>query len=483
MPTPQVVDRFNVDGQDYAIEPVLDPIPTQDSPHAVASGGVFADKSNVPVEGSTKNFTAAGAFDFFAESDTQGDWFSKALGPMMYRKYELWTGFKDAYSTDNTAYFWGIVHGVWYGFRQNENTLVCSLDGENWQDTTGLRSGWVHSNSVYYGGGKWVALEGVLGYLAYSTDGINFQESLDLGSYAPGGSFGGMAWVHDRWFVLIRDTNSKVSLYYTTDLQELHLCGGSLPSVIAEAIHIPVYAHGTFVCTVDAHGIYTSSDGSSFTQVYNNATYLYGTTLCIDETDFLGIIEKDYIWITLCGVNDNNTNWRLMYTDDPSSWYLQKQIAPSEDGFLAYEFNGTVLLGARAKTAGTACKGLYALRPARGSGYDEQDLPTYNGWELANLKLDGYSFGSIESIGCINGTWFVYSQSYASPPESRYGWRLSNDLEHWETVKDGSGRRLIAYTDGKVFFPAGSQSHSALWKVSSAKTLLKEFAREIKFNM
>lgn len=66
----RIVDRFNVDGQDYAIEPVIDPTPVEGSQHAVMSGGVYneikridEDKSATPISDSTKNFTAGGAYD------------------------------------------------------------------------------------------------------------------------------------------------------------------------------------------------------------------------------------------------------------------------------------------------------------------------------------------------------------------------------------------------------------------------------------
>lgn len=103
----KIVDRFNVEGEDYFIEPVMDTTPTEDSEKAVASGGVYAyrssvptdgdkrfftsegaydDKSNVPVnidtateEEARKNFTAGGAFEFFGHTMNVRDWY-----PMMF---------------------------------------------------------------------------------------------------------------------------------------------------------------------------------------------------------------------------------------------------------------------------------------------------------------------------------------------------------------------------------------------------------------
>lgn len=481
MPTPQVVDRFNVDGQEYSIEPVLDPIPTSGSPRAVTSGGVFADKSAVPVKNSTKNFTAAGAFDFFADSETQNDWLSKALAPMMFRKYELWTAFSDFYSAAGVgATFWNAVGDVGYGARQFDQIVVCSLDGgTTWQDTTGLRSGFVRSGDIVYGDSKWLALENNR-YIAYSINGKDFFETpIDLNTYTSG--YWVAKWVHDRWFFRVRDYNDKYKLYYTTDLQELHLCS-TLPSATSGFISFPVYGRGKFVCTVDEHGIYISSDGSYFTQAYSDATKLYGTILCLNGVYSLGrdgYADSGALWAVLQGVNDNSTNWQLVFTDDPTDWSrsIPWNIGPAEDGCIAYEFNETILIGMKVHTAGTSCQGLYALRHVRGSG---RTTGTTSAFEVVNLQLAGASFGSVENIGCINGTWFVYSQPYVDSGESIPGWRISNDLEHWELVAtSNAGRSTISYWKGRIFFPVrGADSNR---KVSSAETLLKEFTKEDKF--
>lgn len=103
----KIVDRFNVEGEDYFIEPVMDATPTEDSEKAITSGGVYAyrssvpadndgrfftsagaynDKSNVPVSTGTaadeeerKNFTAGGAFEFFGHASHVRHWY-----PMLF---------------------------------------------------------------------------------------------------------------------------------------------------------------------------------------------------------------------------------------------------------------------------------------------------------------------------------------------------------------------------------------------------------------
>lgn len=69
--TSLVIDKFNVDGNTYDMEPVLDTAPVQDSELGVESGGVWTalkqikdsiSKSNVPVADSQAFFTAGGAW-------------------------------------------------------------------------------------------------------------------------------------------------------------------------------------------------------------------------------------------------------------------------------------------------------------------------------------------------------------------------------------------------------------------------------------
>jgi hypothetical protein len=70
LPIP-IINMFNVNGQTYEMEPVLDPAPTQDSVIGVESGGVWSAfkqikdsiaKSDIPVADSQAFFTAGGAW-------------------------------------------------------------------------------------------------------------------------------------------------------------------------------------------------------------------------------------------------------------------------------------------------------------------------------------------------------------------------------------------------------------------------------------
>jgi hypothetical protein len=70
---PNIVDRFNVGGQDYYIEPVLDQVPTEGSPRPVMSGGVYQEliatrgdtpmASGVDAQGA---FTRQGAYKYLS---------------------------------------------------------------------------------------------------------------------------------------------------------------------------------------------------------------------------------------------------------------------------------------------------------------------------------------------------------------------------------------------------------------------------------
>ena len=97
-----IINKFNVDGVDYAIEPILDPEPVEGSQHGVESGGVYplVQKTNIPEELSTKNFTAGGAWTYL-----------KRIVNSLLSMATWWQG-----TDDNTTYNFNTVsyaNGLW----------------------------------------------------------------------------------------------------------------------------------------------------------------------------------------------------------------------------------------------------------------------------------------------------------------------------------------------------------------------------------
>lgn len=110
----QVVDSFNVEGQEYHIEPILDPVPIENSQHAVMSGGVFADKSSVPVEGSTKNFTAGGAFDFFLKHTDKTEWAKFLLADKLWLNWEVPNVLTSNFTDYTILFILKKINGIWF---------------------------------------------------------------------------------------------------------------------------------------------------------------------------------------------------------------------------------------------------------------------------------------------------------------------------------------------------------------------------------
>lgn len=86
---PKVIDRFNVDGEDYVIEPEIDPVPLQNSQRAVMSGGVWqqlhdidiqlADTGDTAKQNSQGIFTRNGAFNYFGGSTHAMEWLGRVF--------------------------------------------------------------------------------------------------------------------------------------------------------------------------------------------------------------------------------------------------------------------------------------------------------------------------------------------------------------------------------------------------------------------
>lgn len=83
-----IINMFNVDGQTYEMEPVLDPAPTENSENGIESNGMFEDKSDIPVANSRKSFTAGGAWADKAAGAVEGS--AKVFTSKEMYKYLRW---------------------------------------------------------------------------------------------------------------------------------------------------------------------------------------------------------------------------------------------------------------------------------------------------------------------------------------------------------------------------------------------------------
>ena len=220
----KIVDTFNVDGEDYNIEPVMDAVPTQGSPNAVESGGVYSEliatRGATAVEtGRNVNgaFTRKGAFDYTLGSISAQSWLGKVFGHLFGRVWTQGTGANATFSMNKLTYANGLwvcgstYHGMWW-----------SEDGKSWTQGTGDNT-YYEMEYLVYANGLWVC-----------------------GSYNHGlwWSEDGKSWTQ----------GTGGNTYY--EMEYL------------------VYANGLWVCGSDSHGLWWSEDGKSWTQVKGiTATY------------------------------------------------------------------------------------------------------------------------------------------------------------------------------------------------------------------
>lgn len=245
-----IVDKFNVDGQDYAIEPVLDAVPMQNSQHAVMSGGVFADKSDVPVQGSTKNFTAAGAYDFFNGSKTSKSWFGKVFGHLLAREWKRCVA-ENAQIPDFYDAAYG--KGLWVAGTHNYGCWW-SEDGLNWTQGVGDNDDRAVIE-VVYANGIWVS-SSTIG-IFWSEDGKNWT----IGDGDNTGTRRYPMFVNNMWFCAGANGNG---LYWSEDGKYWTKADGSVAEEYGFYTGSVCYGNGVWV-VASAHGAHWSEDGKTWT--------------------------------------------------------------------------------------------------------------------------------------------------------------------------------------------------------------------------
>lgn len=94
-----IISKLRVEGEDYALKPVLDTVSEEGSKHGMESGGMHTvlstfqaelnqDKSDVPLQDSEKCFTAGGAYSDKGSGCVQGS--TKNVTSDTARKYMQW---------------------------------------------------------------------------------------------------------------------------------------------------------------------------------------------------------------------------------------------------------------------------------------------------------------------------------------------------------------------------------------------------------
>lgn len=195
---PNVVDRFNVGGEEYHIEPVLVTEPIEDSPNGITSGGVYqALQDSSPLVNPSLRAKVFGKYigsafratpvpDIFSPTDWPS--WSDAAGDVLVigtgqrgpiwtdDNCESWHAVFDYTSGNINVNYLKCVHGVWFVsvYFSNGNVYTYySLDGRVWAQTN-LPD---QVDCVDYGLGVFVAAVKSNKGLWWSEDGITWTAS------------------------------------------------------------------------------------------------------------------------------------------------------------------------------------------------------------------------------------------------------------------------------------------------------------------
>lgn len=328
-----IVDRFNVDGQDYSIEPVMDTVPTEGSPNTVSSGGVYdALLQTAPVptpqQGGNKAFSNGGAYDYL-------NWLLRASGGGV---------FKPIASTNSTnlSYLQLLVYAFdkWIagGYIDNSVGLRFSLDnGLHWglpffnktdvykiASTTGGYSDGrmvVSVDHEYKEDGTSIDLSTTKGY--WSDDGVHWEPCTLTNSstdklYPVIGKFGGL------WFAG-GSYNSTGGIYWSEDGKTW--TKGTGMSGRAQAVS---YADGIWVAASYADGLWWSTDGKAWTK---------GTTAGSASLNFFGIEYGNGIWLASTGGIGLPSYAYLQWSEDGKNWtacttQITEGVLPSYPKFI-----------------------------------------------------------------------------------------------------------------------------------------------------
>lgn len=233
----RVVTILSLFGIDYRISPVVDAAPTEGSTNAVSSGGAFTalkdlrstiatDKSDVPIQSSSKYFTAGGAYadktDGCVTENTKNFTSGGARKYLEYVSSKLSILNWHYTPTTYVVRTFSFGNGLWV-MGTSVNGLLYSINGLDWTQSN-ISSGWF--NDVVYANGTWVAAgatpSGEAPYLFYSSDGKSWQHSSLPEMPTSSLTFTELCFGNGRWLVSthgsgpIMSTDNARSWYKTS---------------------------------------------------------------------------------------------------------------------------------------------------------------------------------------------------------------------------------------------------------------------------
>lgn len=323
----KIINKFNVDGVDYTIQPLLDPVPTEGSPLAVESGGVYADKSSVPLEGSTKNFTAGGMFLIY-------NWLQKFLQWSM-SLVETLAGTFSATFTGSSRF--GYYNGLFVcGAKES---MLWSENGVDWNAGTVSITGTLsYVRAVCCHNGFWV-VSSTAPHTLWSEDGKNWEESA-----SNTGKLSTVVYAAGLWVGIGR------GIWWSEDGKNWTQCSGTSTLDVdydASRRFMLAYADGIWVAaTANNQGMWWSENGKDWVQ---------GTGIVSSSNNIMKCVcHADGLWVATSSVSG------AYWSTDGKHWE-QSDYTGNKALDIAY-CNGVWLI---------TCDGTFMLRSLNGKNWTQ----------------------------------------------------------------------------------------------------------------
>lgn len=276
---PNIVDRFNVGGDDYYIEPVMDDVPTEGSQQTVKSGGVFQAIKNSDVMKNDKFIATMLGTRMFAAvkiasvQPVGGVGFLARRGDLLFNV--------DGNVSWNTSV--SVDGDIWYDTGVvfvRRSTVLYSFE-EDGTCTYDQAAVWEH-------GGLYVAV--TTNGIAYSSNGTDWTLAYSVSVTASQPCL--VMYVAGVWFALI-----SAKAYYSFNGEDWDICAG-IPTDLRDYNRASIYyGNGVYVYIND----YSSDDTKNFYYSTDGSTWVAatGTHHQCDLTG-LNVLFRNGLWLVSC---------------------------------------------------------------------------------------------------------------------------------------------------------------------------------------
>lgn len=454
MPT-KVIDKINVDGQDYVIEMETTTVPTDGSTLPVQSGGVWPytnDRGDTAKENSTGIFTREGAYRYFLGATDPDKWLSWVFGHAFGRYIDNFA-YVSVGSTSPGTY------KIRIGGTNNSEMVVCGSNGIDIFDISQTVPVWLrhinfNGNACYdaaYGSNKWVAVtfDGVY-YGTSSNSSWTKINSISYNAYHQAFShptYGGYA-------------GKPKSILFANNMFVVGICAAATGST-----------------TATTSFLYWSTNGTSWTQCTTpwNGTQLTSSSRCVTDIAYSG--GK---WVATTAIETSSPSGAIVTSSDGKTWTrpgtyegLYAHIAYGNGVYLIgkeHLFSGqsTLTCGAYTTTDFTSLTQLSDITFDRGVTMVKFENGLFfmstqselwwsadaSTWTKATIP---YSVSMVRDVIYANGVWICTNSGTVSSTSPHSVW-WSLDGKNWydSTICSQNAAIGMARVNGSFFFTSNS---------------------------